>query len=122
MAVLEAETVKLNITDEKVEVKGDWSSSSFEDVEVYISYFWNAHGKLIPWQVDGKVRRKVQAKWVQYRVRSFTLYDQKWTEHLLYIDDKCVGLGLDKLRWKLTQYSNGKKKWTLYASVYMGIG
>lgn len=48
---VKSETIKLTYD---VETKSRQVLIQKEQIKVYITFFWNSHGKLIPWTCDGK--------------------------------------------------------------------
>jgi hypothetical protein len=78
------ETIKLepSRTNEKQEII--WKGMT----NLRISYFWDFHGKLIPWEVDSQYERETdQAVHCKLIRETWTEFDENWENFRLEVQD-----------------------------------
>ena len=92
-------TFKMNIKEVSRKVIDEWKK-----VNIKLSYFWDAHGKKIPWENDGKKSETIKDAHVVVEevVRSMPIIgtkDYTWTEWEVKVNDKKVN-ALDCVSYK----------------------
>lgn len=105
---LEALGLKEEILETKVKLEID-------KAEVFIEYFWNSHGTLIPWKTDKKFpkyRKSADVKVVEVKSKFGTSILECWE---LYIDGV-------KINCEVNRYSFNPYKNRVYIKASVGWG
>jgi hypothetical protein len=77
-------TLDREITNKKTEILCNQTRS------IKVKFFWDAHGKMIPWELNGKSELPRQVARVECRKETYTEFGSEWSNHHLYIDGKKI--------------------------------
>ncbi len=87
---MEVKTFKADIKEISRKVIDEWKK-----VNIKLSYFWDSHGKKIPWEYNGKKSETIKDAHivVEEVVRAMPMYsgnDYTWTEWQVKVNGKAV--------------------------------
>jgi hypothetical protein len=82
--IVETMTVHREVTNKKTEIVCN------EIRPIKVKFFWDAHGKMIPWELDGKSELPRQEARVELRRETYTEFGTDWSDMHLYIDGKRI--------------------------------